>query len=80
MAIDFLIRTVSSACRRHVRHPLFSVAVLLTLALSIGANCAIFSLVNLAFIKPLAYPDSNNLVGIWAASKRSVTEKNPTEK
>lgn len=51
--------------RKLVRAPLFSAVAALTLAVGIGANAAIFSVVNGVLLKPLPFPDPDRLVGIW---------------
>ena len=51
--------------RRFTRAPMFTAIALLTLAIGIGANTAVFSVVNGVLIKPLPYPNSDELVGVW---------------
>src|SRR5580692_5301458 len=59
------MRSLKQVLRRLTQAPLFTALTLLTLALGIGANTAIFSVVNSVMIKPLPYPQSESLVGIW---------------
>ena len=51
--------------RRLVRSPLFAGMTLLTLAIGIGANTAIFSVIEGVLLKPLPYPHPEELVGLW---------------
>lgn len=53
------------ALRLLMRAPGFTLAVVLVLALGIGANSAIFSAVDQLVIRPLAYPDSGRLTMLW---------------
>ena len=51
--------------RRLAQAPGFTAIAVITLALGIGANTAIFSVVEGVLIKPLAFPKAQELVGVW---------------
>src|SRR5262249_10753407 len=57
-----LCRDVAYAARLLARAPGFAAAAIVTLAIGIGANCAIFSLVNAVVLRPLPYADPDRLV------------------
>src|ERR1017187_2692863 len=59
------MRALKHVVRRLRRAPGFTAIALVTLALGIGANTAIFSVLNGVLIKPLPYPRSQQLVGVW---------------
>ena len=54
--------------RRLARTPMFTAIALLTLAISVGANTAIFSVLEGVLLKPLSYPHSEQLIGVWLAA------------
>ena len=54
--------------RRLARAPLFTTITLITLAVGIGANTVVFSVVEGVLLKPLPYPQADRLVGIWHAA------------
>jgi predicted permease len=51
--------------RRLGRAPLFTAITLLTLAIGVGANTVIFSVIEGVLLKPLPYPHPEQLIGVW---------------
>jgi putative ABC transport system permease protein len=66
--LDNAARDVRHATRALRKSPGFAAAAILTLALGIGANAAIFTLVDSILLRPLPYPDAERLVTIGHAA------------
>jgi len=64
-ALDTLMRDLKHGLRGLRRNSTFTAVALLTIAIGIGANTAVFSVVNSVLLKPLPYPESDRLVAIW---------------
>jgi len=62
--LDSLGRDLRHTLRRLYRRPTFTLAAALTLAVGIGATTAVFSVVNAVLIKPLPYPNADQLVSL----------------
>ncbi|HKN67954.1 MAG TPA: ABC transporter permease [Gemmatimonadaceae bacterium] len=60
-----LRQSVIYACRSLARAPLFSIAVVLTLTIGIGAASAIFAVVNAVLLRPLPFEQPDRLIGVW---------------
>jgi len=64
-ALEEFFQDVRYACRVLARQPGFAATAVLTLALAIGANGAIFSAIHAALLRPLPFPHPRQLVFVW---------------
>jgi len=66
---------IKQVIRRLARAPMFTAVTLMTIAVAIGANAAVFSVINGVLIKPLPYADSDRLVSVWLTAPGFNIEK-----
>src|ERR1700752_597446 len=59
---------VKHALHLFIKSPGFTIAAISALALGIGANTAIFTVVNAVLLKPLGYPDADRIVSVLLTS------------
>ena len=65
-----ILSEIRQVVRRLIRSPMFTIVTLLTIAIGVGANSAVFSVVNGVLLKPLPYPDPGALISVWQTSAR----------
>ena len=65
-----LLQDLRYALRTFGRTPVFALTAILTLALGIGANTAIFSVVQAVVLRPLPFPEPDRLVRLWEMNQK----------
>ena len=79
MSLDLLWRDLSVAFRNAARRPGFTALIVLTLALGIGVNSAVFALLDGVLLRPLPYRDPSRIVFLWQTFlTQNVLELEPT--
>jgi putative ABC transport system permease protein len=77
--MSVIVKEIRYAARKLRSSKGFAVIAVLTLALGIGANTAMFSIINSVMLSPLPFHDSDRLVRLWSTSKGLVTGPSPLD-
>src|SRR5215471_14878665 len=70
-----LLPDLKHGLRMLAKNPGFTAVAVLTLAFGIGANSAIFSVVNAVLLRPLPFEDPDRIVRVWATNPRIDSER-----
>lgn len=65
VTMDSIVRDLKYALRQLLRYPGFSLLLILTIAVAIGGNVAIFSALEGIVLRPLPYPEADRIVAVW---------------
>ena len=73
-----LTRDVRHALRMLLRAPAFSLIAVMTFAVGIGANAAVFSVVDGVLLRALPYPDADRITMVWLDNRREQIKEDIT--
>jgi len=76
--VEFIWQAMRYGARLLLKAPGFTLVAVLTLALGIGANTAIFSVVNFVLLRPLEYANPDQLVMLWERNTKKGWNESPT--
>lgn len=73
--MDKLLQDIRYSIRLLAKHPKFLAAALVSLVLAIGANGAIFSIINAVLVQPLPFHDPDRLVKVWETTRAKANDR-----
>jgi putative ABC transport system permease protein len=74
--MDSLLRDLRFSARSLLKRPAITIIAIVTLAIGIGANTAIFSFINALLLRPLPFPDLDRIVAVWENVPSRGVERN----
>src|SRR3989442_742362 len=74
--MDSLLRDLKFSVRSPLKRPALTIIAIVTLAIGIGANTAIFSFINALLLKPLPFPDLDRVGAVWETVPSRGVERN----
>jgi len=72
-----ILQDLRHGCRLLRKYPAFSLAIVVTVALGVGANATIFGVINAVLLEPLPYTQPDRLVRLWEANLKQNQSESP---